>query len=69
MKTDFDSNLARRISFVLTTKNRAPYLEKALQNFKELLGENDELIIVDCNSTDGTREIIRRNLDFINIFQ
>jgi len=68
MKTDFDSNLARRISFVLTTKNRAPYLEKALQNFKELLGENDELIIVDCNSTDGTREIIRRNLDFINIF-
>ena len=68
MKTDFDSNLARRISFVLTTKNRAPYLEKALQNFKELLGQNDELIIIDCNSTDETRQIIRNNIDFVDIF-
>ena len=68
MNNDFESNLLKRISFVLTTKNRASYLRKALENISQLLGPDDELIIIDGNSTDGTQEIIKRNLDFIDVY-
>jgi glycosyltransferase involved in cell wall biosynthesis len=68
MNNDFESNLLKRISFILTTKNRAPYLRKALENISQLIGPSDELIIIDGNSTDGTKEIIQNNLQLIDIF-
>ena len=64
----YTPDLAKRVSFVLTTKNRKQYLEKALKNTRNIIGQNDELIIIDGNSTDGTQEIIKSNLDFIDIF-
>ena len=68
MKTGFDSHFTKRISFVLTTKNRASYLEKALEDTKKLTGPNDELIIIDGNSTDGTKDIIEKHLDSVDTF-
>ena len=68
MQCDFFSNTTKRISFVLTTKNRASYLKEALKAAKDLIGPDDELIIIDGNSKDETQEIVRNNSDFIDIF-
>ena len=48
----------RRVSYVLATKNRAKFMERALENAKQLKTDIDELIVVDGNSLDDTREII-----------
>lgn len=48
----------RRVSYVLATKNRAKFLDRGLENAKQLKTDQDELIVVDGNSTDGTKEII-----------
>jgi len=47
-----------RVSYVLATKNREKFIDKALQNAKQLKTGQDELIVVDGNSLDATREII-----------
>ena len=48
----------RRVSYVLATKNKAKYLTQAMENAKALKKDSDELIVVDGNSTDDTREIL-----------
>lgn len=55
----FDSYCTKRVSYILVTKNRARLLKKALEMAKKLKGRNDELIVVDGNSTDGTTKVIK----------
>ena len=50
-----------RVSFILTTKDRPQFLTHTLDNAEKLLGEDDELIIVDGNSTEETRGIISQH--------
>ncbi len=68
MQYDFDSILAKRISFILSTKNRSQYLQKALEKTLEIVGPLDELIVIDGDSTDGTREIIKEFPTLVDIF-
>lgn len=49
-----------RTSYVISTRNRAEYLEQTLQNVREFLGPEDELIVVDGGSTDATAAVIDR---------
>ncbi len=49
-----------RVSYVFATKNRDKFLEKGLQNAAQLKGDKDELILIDGNSTDDSREIIHQ---------
>lgn len=50
-----------RISIVIATKDRAAYLERALESFGKQIGAPSfEVIVVDNGSTDGTRELIER---------
>ena len=58
----------RRVSFILTTRNRAQIIGKALEQAQALVKENDELIVVDGASTDGTVEIIASHGDLIDTF-
>ncbi len=55
-----------RVSYVLATKNREKFLDKAFENAGQLKKDHDELIVVDGNSLDGTREIIEANKDIID---
>ena len=64
----FDSYCKKRVSFVLTTKNRAQYLASALERCRGLKGPNDELIVIDGQSSDNTREIVEQYRDIVDIF-
>ena len=64
----FEYYVSRRVSFVLTTKDRADYLEKALDAAQQLVTPEDELIVVDGGSSDRTREVVERHSDLVHVF-
>lgn len=70
MKTNnnFDSFSTKRVSYIISTKNRAAYLEKALKRCRKLVGKDDQLIIADGGSTDQTKSIVKRYRDLVDIF-
>ncbi len=47
------------ISFIITTYNISPYIEKCLQSASEVALPGDQVIIVDDGSDDGTDDIVR----------
>ncbi len=57
-----------RVSYILTTLNRADFLERALQNAREYLTPEDELLVIDGGSTDRTQEVVRAHRDIISEF-
>lgn len=63
----FDESATKRVSFILITKNRAEYLDKALSRCRDLIGQDDELIIIDGGSTDRTMEVIQTYADIVDI--
>lgn len=58
-----------RVSYIIATKNRAKFLKKTLQNIREFITKQDELIIMDGGSTDGTKKLITENKDIITYFE
>lgn len=47
-----------RISFIVPTFNRARYLREALDSILGQKGEDDEVLVVDDGSTDGTADVV-----------
>jgi len=64
----FEELFTRRVSYILPTKNRAEYLSKILDSLKQIVKSQDELIVIDGNSTDNTRQVIEEYKDLITIF-
>ena len=58
----------RRISYVLSTRNRANFLKEALSRFAHIKQDNDELIIVDGGSTDNTDKIVDDFAKIVDIY-
>jgi glycosyltransferase involved in cell wall biosynthesis len=57
----------RRLSYLLATFNRRPYLARALDDARALLGPDDELIVIDGGSSDGSGELLERSgVDFVS---
>lgn len=57
-----------RVSYIITTRNRARFLDKALENVREFTTAEDEVIIMDGGSTDETSEVIRKHEDIVTLF-
>lgn len=67
-KRNFEAHSSKRVSFILTTKNRAEYLKKTLELHRELIHPDDELIVIDGLSTDHTSEVVNRYADIVDTF-
>jgi len=50
----------KTVSIVIPTKNSANFLEACLQSIKNQTYKNIEIIVVDNNSTDNTKEIAKK---------
>lgn len=64
----FDAQSKKRISYILTTKNRADRLAEVLPLIGDVMTPEDELIVIDGGSTDHTAEVIGRFKDIVNVF-
>ncbi|MCX6759632.1 MAG: glycosyltransferase [Candidatus Nealsonbacteria bacterium] len=51
------------VSVIIPTKNSEKFLEKCLESIKNQTYQNIELIVVDNNSTDKTKEIAQKYVD------
>ncbi len=58
-----------RVSYIIGSKNRAKFLKKSLQNIREFITKQDELIVIDGGSTDGTKALVAQNKDIITYFE
>jgi glycosyltransferase involved in cell wall biosynthesis len=56
------------VTYLITTRNRSDFLRKTLANVREFITTEDELIIIDGLSTDGTREVVEENRDIVTLF-
>ena len=66
--TSFASHHSKRISYILPTKDRAECMKKILPLILDIVTPEDELIIIDGGSTDGTAEVVRQFKDRIDAF-
>ena len=57
-----------RVSYILSTKDRAAHLERTLANVREFITPADELIVVDGGSRDATAEVVRRHAGLVTQF-
>lgn len=58
----------RRISYVLITKDRAQEVKKTLALLPDLIGPDDELIIIDGASQDDTKKVVEAAGDLVDVF-
>ena len=56
-----------RITYLLATFNREKFLRPLFANLREFITPEDELIVIDGASTDGSLDIIRENMDLIDV--
>lgn len=57
-----------RVSYIITTRNRAEFLDRTLRNLGEFITDEDELIIMDGASTDHTTEVVKKHQDIVTLF-
>ena len=56
------------ISIITVSKNSSKFIQEIIDNIKNQKYKNVEYIIVDGGSTDGTIEIIKKNIEYIDYF-
>ena len=61
-------NDATLISIITVIKNKSEYIQETIDSIKNQKYKNIEYIVIDGVSTDGSLEIIKKNLEFIDYF-
>ena len=56
------------ISIITVIKNKAKFIQETIDSIKNQKYKNIEYIVIDGVSTDGSLEIIKKNLEFIDYF-
>ena len=56
------------ISIITVVKNKSEYIQETIDSIKNQKYKNIEHIIIDGVSTDGTVEIVKKNIDSIDYF-
>lgn len=56
------------ISIITVIKNKSEYIQETIDSIKNQKYKNIEYIVIDGVSTDGSLEIIKKNLEFIDYF-
>lgn len=57
-----------KVSYIITTFNRADFLNKAIENVREFITPEDELLVIDAGSSDHTFDIVDKHKDIITYF-
>ena len=68
METTFKSYCSKRISYIITTKNRASHLRHCLSNINIIKKNKDEIILIDGNSSDETHKVVKDFSHIIDIY-
>ena len=56
------------ISIITVVKNKSKFIQETINSIRSQSYQNIEYIIIDGVSTDGSLEIIKKNLDFVDYF-
>ncbi len=59
----------RRVSYIITTRNRAEFLDRTLANVREFMTPEDELIVRDGGSIDTTAQVVEKYGDMVTLFR
>lgn len=65
LKKTFDACCAKRVSYILTIKNRSDFLDAALERTKNLLTPDDELLVIDGGSGPDVLAVLEKYRDII----
>lgn len=65
IKVDNDKTI---ISIITVIKNKSKFIQETIDSIKNQKYKNIEYIVIDGISTDGSLEIIKKNLEFIDYF-
>jgi glycosyltransferase involved in cell wall biosynthesis len=57
------------LSYIIATRNRLPFLKTTLEKLIEELQSDEEIVVVDGDSTDGTKEYLQKLFDEGKIHQ
>ncbi|MDB4926965.1 glycosyltransferase [Mucilaginibacter sp.] len=57
------------LSYIIATRNRLPFLRITLEKLISELDENEEIVVVDGNSTDGSKEYLSQLFEAGKIHQ
>ena len=56
------------VSYLITTRNRGDYLRRTLENIRDFITADDELVIIDGLSSDCTSSVVAANSDIVTLF-
>ena len=67
-KESIKKNDGPLISIITVSKNSSKFIQETIDSIKNQIYKNIEYIIVDGGSTDGTIDIIKKNIEYIDYF-